>query len=84
MGGTQFAVQVDAIGGNESLNRFTLTGDGEAHVTGRVAAHVAEYLLSSSAQPGALHLEQLMHLETLLEMLGNRLFVTESVSETGS
>ncbi|MBN7771358.1 saccharopine dehydrogenase NADP-binding domain-containing protein [Marinobacter daepoensis] len=83
MGGTQFAVQVDAIGGNESPNRFTLTGDGEADVTGRVAAHVAGYLLSSSAPPGALHLEQLMNLETLLEMLGNRLFVTESVSEPG-
>ena len=84
MGGTRFVVQVDAIGKNESQSRFALIGDGEAHTTGRVAAHVVEYVLSSYAPPGALHLEQLLNLETLLGMLEDGLSVTETVSASGT
>jgi len=41
-------------------------------------------VLSSYAPPGALHLEQLLNLETLLGMLEDGLSVTETVSASGT
>ncbi|WP_340680854.1 saccharopine dehydrogenase NADP-binding domain-containing protein [Paraglaciecola sp.] len=78
MGGTQFAVQVDAVGSDGNERSFTLVGDGEARTTGIVAAHVAKSLLGSSAPVGALHIEQLLSLVTLLVALDDRIFLTEA------
>jgi saccharopine dehydrogenase (NAD+, L-lysine-forming) len=78
VGGKQFAVQVDAVGSDGNERSYTLVGDGEARTTGVVAAHVAKYLLGSSAPPGVLHIEQLLKLETLLVALSDRVFLTEA------
>lgn len=78
MGGTQFAVQVDAVNKDGSERSFALVGDGEAQMTGVVAARVVEHLLNTSAPSGALHLEQVLDLKTLLGKLGDRLILTET------
>lgn len=80
IGGTRFVVQVDAVGNSENHGRFTLVGDGEAQMTGLVAAYVAEHLLSTSTPPGTLHIEQLMDLETLLGKLADRVIMMENMS----
>lgn len=40
--------------------------DGEVRKTGLVVAHVTRHLLGSLAPSGALHIEQLLNLDTLL------------------
>jgi len=84
MGGTEFVVQVDATGINGQTGRFSLVGEGEARITGFVAASVADYLLQFSAPRGVLHLEQILDLGTLLGMLGEKLSMTERVSACGT
>ena len=77
MGGTEFAVQVDAVGRDGGERRFALVGDGEARITGVVAAHVAESLLRASTPSGALHIEQLLSLETILDAMDEKFTLTE-------
>jgi hypothetical protein len=78
LGGAHFVVQVEAISASGRKGRFALIGDGEAQITGLVAAHVAKRLLSVSVAPGILHIEQLLSLETLLSALDGRLLLKEN------
>jgi saccharopine dehydrogenase (NAD+, L-lysine forming) len=78
LGGTHFIVQVDTTGASGRKGRLALIGDGEAQMTGLVAAHVAKRLLSASVAPGIFQIEQLLSLETLLSALGDRLLLKEN------
>jgi saccharopine dehydrogenase (NAD+, L-lysine forming) len=82
VGGTQFAVQVDAVAIAGGRGSFALVGDGEARTTGLVAANSAGHLLSSAVPSGVLHIEQLMDLDTLLSALGDSLALTETTPES--
>ena len=76
-GSKQFVVQVDAVSSGGKKGSFALIGDGETHMTGLVAAHVARHLLSSPTPPGILHIEQILSLASLLSKTDGRLRLVE-------
>ncbi|HEY8461935.1 MAG TPA: saccharopine dehydrogenase NADP-binding domain-containing protein [Blastocatellia bacterium] len=78
LGGAHFVVQADATSASGGKARFALIGEGEAQMTGIVAAHVVRRLLNGPAAPGILHIEQLLDLETLLPALDGRLRLAET------
>jgi saccharopine dehydrogenase-like NADP-dependent oxidoreductase len=62
MGSDVFIAQVVANGtanGKPTSYTCSVSGHGEGHITGLVAAEVAEHLYTSAAPPGVLHIEQL-------------------------
>jgi saccharopine dehydrogenase (NAD+, L-lysine forming) len=78
LGTTRFVVQVDATAKDGKECSFALTGDGEARMTGIVAAHVAKHLLATASAPGIWHIEQILSLERLLVDIGSKLCLTKT------
>jgi saccharopine dehydrogenase (NAD+, L-lysine forming) len=78
LGTTRFVVQVDATAKDGKERSFALTGDGEARMTGIVAAHVAKHLLEAAGTPGIWHIEQILSLDRLLPAIGTRLSLIET------
>jgi saccharopine dehydrogenase-like NADP-dependent oxidoreductase len=78
VGTTRFVVQVDATAKDGKERSFALIGDGEARMTGIIAAHVAKHLLESTETPGIWHIEQILSLDRLLVDVGTRLSLIET------
>jgi saccharopine dehydrogenase (NAD+, L-lysine forming) len=78
LGTTRFVIQVDATAKDGKERSFALTGDGEARMTGIVAAHVAKHLLEVAETPGVWHIEQILSLDRLLVDVGTRLSLIET------
>jgi saccharopine dehydrogenase (NAD+, L-lysine forming) len=78
LGTTRFVVQVDATAKDGRERSFALTGDGEARMTGIIAAHVAKHLLEAAETAGVWHIEQILSLDKLLPGIGARLSLIET------
>lgn len=77
-GTTRFVIQVDVTAKDGKERSFALIGDGEARMTGIVAAHVAKHLLEAEVTPGIWHIEEILSLDRLLFDVGTRLSLIET------
>ena len=72
-GTDQYVVKVEAGSSRDTgiLYECSVSGNGEGHITGLVAAKVAEELHISSFEPGVFHIEQLFEPLPFIESLAS-------------
>jgi len=83
-GSDQYVVKVEAGSRRKKGVQYecSVSGNGEGHITGLVAAKVAEQMRISSFAPGVFHIEQLFEPLEFIESLGNNNLRFESNNVT--